>query len=216
MIVYIVQCGDFVKIGRTGNIHTKLTSLRENSPDPVQLLLTTTKYKEHDLTKRFKQYRTVNGWYQFTDEIRAFINQEREESPREHPPPMPYETLAKTLACIKALQAKVGITAYSVETNDILTMFNQQYDTISLPTLYRYIGALKSGDYVRPEKITLKSYTRVHRDASRNIYIEDPDGTPVLPNTLPDFLFFEKGEKILTRYILTEKGKQLLQSENYD
>jgi len=77
--VYLAAWGDeFVKIGYSSNVRQRMKAIQSTCPVPVRLLgwLSGGQTVETRLHHRFAASRHVGEWFHFTDEIRAFVDNE--------------------------------------------------------------------------------------------------------------------------------------------
>jgi len=71
---YFVKCGEFVKIGRTADIETRMQTLKTANPLDLELLkFTHFKDIERESHKRFKHLKHRDEWYHLTPELEAYI-----------------------------------------------------------------------------------------------------------------------------------------------
>jgi len=67
----------FIKIGRSDCISKRLKQIQTYFHNKVELLHTTTKYSERDLHKKFEHLRQRGEWFEYTDEIKKFIEEDK-------------------------------------------------------------------------------------------------------------------------------------------
>lgn len=71
-VVYFIQAGDFVKIGRTRNIKRRIDQTQVHCPFPIQLIGTIEGDKdvEREIHDMFKPYQSTGEWFNLTPEVR--------------------------------------------------------------------------------------------------------------------------------------------------
>jgi hypothetical protein len=74
-IVYIVRCGDFVKVGTTQDLRARLQALQAANPYPITLLATLDgdDRRERELHRRLAPHRHRNEWFRLEGDVTAFI-----------------------------------------------------------------------------------------------------------------------------------------------
>ena len=91
MAVYFIECvgADAIKIGyargdRNGNIHHRVSAMQSGCPLPLKLLAVTdgAEAEEASLHARFSGDWIRGEWFRASDELRAFVAQFPEPSPR--------------------------------------------------------------------------------------------------------------------------------------
>lgn len=74
-VVYIVRCGDFVKIGTTANFKPRLQKIRAATPFPISVV--SIQYgdvaKERELHERFAAYRHHYEWFRVEGELATYL-----------------------------------------------------------------------------------------------------------------------------------------------
>lgn len=75
-VVYFLKAGKRIKIGTTRDLHTRISAIRNASPEPVELLATMpgSRDEEKDLHQRFSHLRTHGEWFRAEAELILFIN----------------------------------------------------------------------------------------------------------------------------------------------
>lgn len=81
LVVYFVQAGDFVKIGKSTDWQDRLLALQTGSPHPVipLLVLPATRHTERRLHVQFHRHRMNGEWFHLSAEIIAYIEAHRAE-----------------------------------------------------------------------------------------------------------------------------------------
>lgn len=74
-LTYFIKMDNMVKIGKSIHPEKRLKALQTNNPSKLILLYTTNKFNESEIHNKFYEYRTQGEWYQFSDEIKQFIDQ---------------------------------------------------------------------------------------------------------------------------------------------
>lgn len=79
-VVYFIRSGDEVKIGKTIDIHQRLTAIRALTLSDTELLATEPGYtrRERALHDRFATYRTHHEWFALKPKLVTYINGLRE------------------------------------------------------------------------------------------------------------------------------------------
>lgn len=74
-LIYFVAMGDFVKIGFTTNLESRLQTLQTSSPEPLRLIKAVVGYKcdEADLHIQFSASRMSGEWFQMTPSLAELI-----------------------------------------------------------------------------------------------------------------------------------------------
>lgn len=213
MIVYILQCGNYVKIGRSTNLAARLSNIQAENPIPLTVLLKTTKYKESELVEKFKQYKTENDWFVLSDEIRKFVTQEQAQV-LDIGDILPTPQIRDVLEAVIATAKIIGTDRYSADVTDIVQQYNIHHTAISEKSMYRYLRTLHDADYLKKSRETLRLFKQIPRESvSHSAFFEDQHSKAIPIVDLPEYIFIENGEKSLPIYTITEKGKQLLQGE---
>jgi hypothetical protein len=75
--VYIIKCGDYVKIGKSMNPELRKNTLQNATPFPLEILFYSPRFIEEDLHKKFAKYHHSNEWFIYSDEIKNFIIENR-------------------------------------------------------------------------------------------------------------------------------------------
>lgn len=77
MVYFVVQNNNQVKIGFSNNIKQRIKTISTSSPFPIILLgyQEGTKADEKKLHFRFRQYHMQREWFQLSEEILDYINQ---------------------------------------------------------------------------------------------------------------------------------------------
>jgi hypothetical protein len=77
--VYVIRCGDYVKIGKAGDVQKRLNSLRAANPYPLELLTVLTEGDGHvlerELHQRFAEYRHALEWFRFEGAVVSWVEQ---------------------------------------------------------------------------------------------------------------------------------------------
>ena len=75
--IYFVECGDFIKIGFSKSIKTRIGAIATSTPYPVILLASKRgkKNTEADLHGRFAEARHKGEWFRKTPELLDYIEQ---------------------------------------------------------------------------------------------------------------------------------------------
>lgn len=74
-VVYIVRCGEFVKIGTTGNFRSRLRSIRAATPHPISVLFTFAGGvpEERELHNRFAAHKHHYEWFRLEGALADYI-----------------------------------------------------------------------------------------------------------------------------------------------
>ncbi|MCO5072050.1 MAG: GIY-YIG nuclease family protein [Rhizobiaceae bacterium] len=77
--VYIIRAGDYVKIGKAGNVAKRLASLRTSSPVELTLLHTISDHDGHALEKtlhsQFAHLRAQGEWFHYKGDLSAWVDE---------------------------------------------------------------------------------------------------------------------------------------------
>jgi excisionase family DNA binding protein len=77
--VYFIRRGDFVKIGKAGNVEKRLRALQAANPEPLELLATVYDDNGHalerELHRKFAALRTTGEWFRLESELAEFIRE---------------------------------------------------------------------------------------------------------------------------------------------
>lgn len=75
-IVYVIQSGEFVKIGQTGNLISRLGHYKTHNPHPMQIvgLIKGGMQEENILHDKFKHLHVKHDWFQYKQEIRDYFS----------------------------------------------------------------------------------------------------------------------------------------------
>ena len=76
--LYFIRCGDYVKIGRTTNVHKRLGQLKAMNPYKLTLIrsIEGAGPREHEVHEKFKQYHHIGEWFIYEgikDQIKEVI-----------------------------------------------------------------------------------------------------------------------------------------------
>lgn len=63
--LYLIQCGEYIKIGRADNVKLRLSQLKAANPYPVKLLKVVkgAGHLEHELHEKYKKYHHTGEWF---------------------------------------------------------------------------------------------------------------------------------------------------------
>jgi hypothetical protein len=75
--LYFIRVGDKVRVGSAPNPTRKVKALQIANGEAVELLFFTRDFTETDMTARFPTAWVKEGWYRFTPEIHAFIEEQK-------------------------------------------------------------------------------------------------------------------------------------------
>lgn len=81
MAIYFISDGEFVKIGKSYDPEKRLHGIQTGNPKKLTILKTIKEageeggiYTEVGLHEKFSSYRVNGEWFEYSDEIKAFIN----------------------------------------------------------------------------------------------------------------------------------------------
>lgn len=74
-IAYFIKCGEFVKIGKSGNPSERLLTLRTGNPFDLELLhfVEGHQWLESQFHQRFSDYRHRDEWFRLEGELKAWL-----------------------------------------------------------------------------------------------------------------------------------------------
>jgi hypothetical protein len=77
--IYFIRCGEFIKIGYTTDLSTRMKSLRQANPSPIDILHSEPGgiVDERAHHKRFAHLRHQGEWFRAADELLVFIDELR-------------------------------------------------------------------------------------------------------------------------------------------
>lgn len=92
-VIYFVRSWNFIKIGFSVDIKTRLLSLQTGSPYEIELLalMPGTPKDEADILGRFSPVRIRGEWFEPHPELMAFISKVRKKKRKLTPPPQSRE-----------------------------------------------------------------------------------------------------------------------------
>lgn len=76
-MIYFVECGGLVKIGKATDVRARLSSMQTGNPEPMTLLgeVPGGRADESDLHQRFRSFRVRGEWFRYSGELRTFIDE---------------------------------------------------------------------------------------------------------------------------------------------
>lgn len=83
-MIYFIMCGDLVKIGTASDVRARLSSMQTGNPAQMSLLgeILGGRDVESDLHRRFGALRVRGEWFQYSGELRAFVDGVISATPR--------------------------------------------------------------------------------------------------------------------------------------
>lgn len=124
---------------------------------------------------------------------------------------MSEEDLINVLKTIELLEGKVGIDIYEISVDTILESYSEHFKECSKPTLYRYLKTLVSEKIIQIEKRIVEQFVMVKKNEHITSYFVDTEKNTIPPKDLPIYIPSSQGEKTLTFYKITEKGKKFME-----
>ena len=91
-MIYFIKGGDFVKIGKSYSPEKRIKELQTGNPYKLELLKTIKEcseggeFEESDLHAKFKKYRVEGEWFEYSDEIKKFIEDCYKQKPKTKKP----------------------------------------------------------------------------------------------------------------------------------
>jgi hypothetical protein len=80
--LYVIACGDFVKVGHTNNIHSRVSCMRSSCPFPVQLVFKERKSdwidaRESERALHDKLYSEIhrNEWFRYSAKTKRILKE---------------------------------------------------------------------------------------------------------------------------------------------
>ena len=82
MVTYFIRCGetDFVKIGKSNRVESRLENLQSANPHSLDLLLCLPHlmgFREEDMHYLFEGHRQRGEWFSYTTDLKAFVEDKR-------------------------------------------------------------------------------------------------------------------------------------------
>ena len=79
--VYVVKCGDFVKIGRARNVEQRMRDIQSANPHTIELLFVSFggNEVEKELHRRFAAYKHRDEWFRLEGEVAEWIQVQRDQ-----------------------------------------------------------------------------------------------------------------------------------------